>query len=98
MADTQSFDKLRYLLSAWFHQDFDITGNTLEEIIGSYKSESTPEDWTQLRGDIAAFLALHPEDAELTGSFMQTFHPDLIERPFGLTIRQFLRKIASMLD
>jgi hypothetical protein len=33
---------LRQLLGGWFHQDFDIDGDTLEEILAKFKSV-TPE-------------------------------------------------------
>lgn len=57
---TKRFQHLSSFLSAWFHQDFDIAGGTLEEVVSSYLLSARVEDVNYIRDDIRSFLVAHP--------------------------------------
>ncbi len=93
----QQFPYLDQLLGGYFHQDMSIHGDTVEDIVAAFRADSDPPYWRIVREDIRRFLAQPEDDEELTQDFLRTFHPDLIERPWGLTIRQFLERVDQLL-
>jgi CdiI immunity protein len=90
------YERLASFLGAWFHQDFDISGNTVDEIVADYKASATKEDIENLRRDIQAFLKAHPNDA--SDKLEETF--DLEIDPFGFAPsgEMFLRAINEALS
>lgn len=94
---TQDFEYLDSLIGGWFHQDFDIDGSNPEEIMASYKAKTKPQEQEGLAHDIREYLAQHPDDTELADHFKRTFDPDLVDGAWGLTTREFLTKIESLL-
>ena len=44
-----SFPYLDALVGGWFHQDFDLAGGTLEEVVAAFKKSSPTEDWRGVR-------------------------------------------------
>ena len=93
----QKYEYLDSLIGGWFHQDFDINGSTLEEIMASYRKKAKTQEQEGLVRDIHAYLSAHPEDGELEESFVQTFRPEFVQDAWGLTTRGFLSRIASLL-
>lgn len=57
---SKRFQHLSSFLSAWFHQDFDIAGGTLEEVVSSYLLSAPVEEVNCIRNDISSFLVVHP--------------------------------------
>ena len=57
---SRRFQHLSSFLSSWFHQDFDIVGNTLEEILNSYLVSAGREDMSNIRSDIRDFFVSYP--------------------------------------
>ncbi len=91
------FEELDYLINGYFHQDRDISGDTIEAIVGVYLRENDAAVWAGLHVDIQRFVAKYDDDQQLTDAFMRTFQPDLIERPWDMTIRQFLLRIDQLI-
>jgi CdiI immunity protein len=58
--DKTGFPYLNYLLGAYFHQDFEINGNTVEEIIATCKKDFLAED---IKGTVEDIHALSPRMA-----------------------------------
>jgi len=58
------FPELASFMSGWFHQDFDIHGETLEEVVAAFKADSGAELLAPLIADIDAFLATGDDDME----------------------------------
>jgi hypothetical protein len=89
-----NYPELETLMSGWFHQDFDLDGNTtLEQIIAAYR-DVTPRDQRQaLVFEIAHFLS-RSEDVE--AEFQERFKPDVMPTGFAPTTRQFLERIAAL--
>jgi hypothetical protein len=98
--ETTGFPYLNYLLGAYFHQDFDINGNTLEEIIATSKKDFVAEDRAGTVADIRRFIATYGDtDSHLAEEFVKIFHPDIIAEGWdGLTTRQWLLRISELLE
>ena len=91
------FPHLDQLLGGYFHQDMSIHGDTVDDIVSAFRADSDPLYWRMVREDIGRFLAQPETDEQLTEDFVRTFQPDLVERPWGLTIRQFLERVDKLL-
>lgn len=98
--ETTGFPYLNYLLGAYFHQDFDINGSTLEEIIAASKKDFVAEDRAGTVADIHRFLATYGDtDTHLAEEFVEIFRPDIIAEGWeGLTTRQWLLRISELLE
>jgi len=87
------FPDLADFMGGWFHQDFDINGETLEEIVAAYKG-SVREDYVQrLCEDIDRFLATGA--AGMDERFQTLFGPDIIPTAFRPTTHEFLLAIRQ---
>lgn len=91
-----SYPHLENLMACWFHQDYGIDGNTLEEVMDAYRRSTTSADWDRVRADIRSFLQ-HYGDQSLKDAFVRVFNPDIIPEPWGMTTLQFLLKIDQLL-
>ncbi len=89
------FPELASFMSGWFHQDFDIHGDTLEEVVAAFKAESGAELVAPLVVDIDAFLATG--DDGMDERFQDWFRPDIIPSGFRPTTRKFLEAIRGEL-
>jgi hypothetical protein len=93
--DPKTFSHLDQLLGAWFHQDFDLVGDTLEEILETYRSVSPDGRCAAVVRDIDRFLAL-PGDT-LNDKFDQTFKPDIDPAGWGMSAREWLQRVRELL-
>lgn len=89
------FPELAAFMSGWFHQDFDIHGDTLEEVVAAFKAESGPEVVAPLVADIDAFLATGEDGMD--ERFQDWFRPDIIPSGFRPTTHAFLDAIRAEL-
>jgi len=93
----QHFEYLDSLMGGWFHQDFDIEGDTPQEVMASYKAKMPPSDQVGLLVDVRKYLDAHPDDAELEENFQKTFEPQIVQGAFGMSTREFLNTIEASL-
>lgn len=89
------FPDLAAFMGGWFHQDFDINGDSLEEVVAVFKAESDEELIAPLVGDIDGFLATGDDGME--ERFDEYFRPDVIPTAFRPTTRGFLEAIRDEL-
>lgn len=89
------YPELASFMGGWFHQDFDIHGDSLEEVVAAFKAESDADLFKPLLDDIDAFLATGDEGME--GRFQALFRPDVIPTAFRPTTREFLEAIRDAL-
>jgi CdiI immunity protein len=88
-----NYPELENLMSGWFHQDFDINGDTLEAVVGAYRAVTPPYLQRALASDIERFL----HDAkDVEADFQVAFKPDIIPTGFAPTTREFLERIAVL--
>jgi hypothetical protein len=94
MTDTD-FPKLAELMGAWFHQDFDIEGGTVSEIMQSFCRVTPVAERAKLQAEIVRFLSQYRGD--LDSSFEATFKPDVIPSVLAGSTEAFLEQIRAAL-
>ena len=91
-----SCPELTAFMSGWFHQDFDIEGETIEEIVGSFNKTSSVQQRQSLASDILNFLKL---DHELIDrEFVHQFTPDIDPKGFAPSTRIFFEQVLHVLQ
>jgi hypothetical protein len=91
-----SYTALSNFMGGWFHQDFDIEGNSVAEILEAFRAVTPANEQRKLKSDIQRFLDEHPSD--LDSAFEETFKPDIIPSALSGTTRAFLEEIRDLLD
>lgn len=89
------YPRLADLLGGWFHQDYDIEGETVAEVIGAFRAVTPADQQAALRADISAFLTEHSETIE--EDFETIFQPDITPSAFSGSTRAFLEEIQALL-
>jgi hypothetical protein len=89
------YPQIDQLLHVYFGQDFDIWGNTIEEIVGCYKRDSPVEFQQALRDDIARFRQAHPHD--LDAAFLAAYKYDFNPPLWKHTTDSFLTEVDRLL-
>ncbi len=89
------YPQLETLMGGWFHQDFDVNGDTLDEIIAAYRRVTPVDQQRSLATEIERFLG---EARDVDSEFQRRFNPDVSPTGFAPTTRQFLTSIAALLD
>jgi hypothetical protein len=92
---SNDYPELAALLSGWFHQDFDIEGDTVETIMAAFNVSSKSKDRQLLVMEISSFL--ETGDDRIDELFVQIFNPDFEPAGFALTTRAFLEEILRNL-
>jgi hypothetical protein len=91
----EAYPKLAKLISAWFHQDFDLEGETVGEVIAAFRAVTPVVEQAALRGEIMRFLAEHMENTD--DAFEATFQPGVIPSVLSGSTRAFLIEIHDLL-
>lgn len=94
---SESYPQLDSLIGGWFHQDFDLEGSSLEEIVAAYKKVHLPRDWSHTRADIQRFLQGR-DDAQVKEDLVRLFQPGGDPEAWGMTARQWLLCILELLQ
>ncbi len=89
------FPELSAFMGCWFHQNFDIHGDTLEAVVAAFVGESHGFSLRPIIDDIDGFLATGEEGME--ERFQEYFRPDIIPTAFRPTTREFLMAIRQEL-
>jgi hypothetical protein len=90
-----TYPELADFMAAWFHQDFDIEGETVADVVRAFQASTPTEAQAAVRKDIVRFLLDHAGD--LDASFESTFQPDVIASAFSGSTRAFLEEIRDLL-
>ncbi len=99
---TQEFPDLDALIGGYFHQDFDIYGGSLADVLSAFRKDTAndPGSAERVRADIARFLASCRDDAQLDVEFERMFLPQVTPGGWdeGVTNwRQWLTRIAELM-
>ena len=84
------------LISGWFHQKFDIAGDTLAAVIASFRRDTNSDDWAETRADIGRLLRRY-DDAALAQEFIRLFRPGVDPAAWQGSARQWLARIEELL-
>jgi hypothetical protein len=91
-----AFPFLDALIGGWFHQDFDIEGDTLAAVIAAFRRVSNADDWAETRADIARLLRRY-DDAALPREFVRLFAPGIDAEAWCGSTRAWLTQIDELL-
>lgn len=83
---------LDHLIGAYFNQDYDLHGKTIEEVINSYLSCEGAEKAQGIIGDCDIFLNTNPD---VEAAFDELYSFDFKPARWGITAQQFLAMIAE---
>lgn len=89
------YPALANLIGAWFHQDFDIEGETVAEVMSAFKAAEPASRQVEVRSDIERFLRDNAED--LDARFEAIFQAGIIASALSGSTRGFLEEIAGLL-
>jgi hypothetical protein len=89
------YPELDQLLHVYFGEDFDIWGQTIEELVGCYKRDSPVKDHQTLREEIARFRQAHPHD--LDAAFLAAYEYYIDPPLWGHTTDSFLKEVDRLL-
>jgi hypothetical protein len=97
--ESDEYPDLDGLLGGYFHQDFDLAGSNLQEIIATYRAEITDEMRMSTRVDIERFLQKYgPEERNVSEALERVFKPGVIVEGWEeLNAKQWLERIADLL-
>jgi hypothetical protein len=90
---SQRYPRLADFMVGWFHQDFDLEGETVEAVVKSFCAVTPPHQQRALRQDITRFLKDCAGD--LDGEFQRLFQPDVIPAALSGSTRAFLETIRN---
>jgi len=88
---------LNAFIGGWFHQDYDIDGDALDEIVASFKRRSPDRDREMVQADITNFLRGR-DDKQVASDFSKFFQPDVGPAEWGMTPREWLETLARLLS
>lgn len=89
------YPQLADFIGSWFHQDFDLVGETVAEIVAAFLAVTPPVEQAALRTDIEMFLAEHAN--RLDDDFEAIFQPDVMPCALSGSTRAFLDEIRALL-
>jgi hypothetical protein len=92
MAD---YPEIETLMGGWFHQDFDINGDSLDEIVTAYRAVMPPDRRRALVVEVGRYLA---DESDVERDFEQRFHPDVSPTGFAPSTREFLERVAALVN
>ena len=98
-AEAAEYEHFSYLLESYFHQDFDISGGTLEEVLTVYRLNETESERLQTVADVERFLQDYGQsDNGLSEALERIFRPEVIVEGWeGLTTRGWLEEVLRLL-
>jgi hypothetical protein len=96
MTAKADYPELDQLIGTYFNQDFDLWGETIEEVVRSYVQGTSAEQRDLLRSEIDRFVA--ESATELDAVFSQKYGFDLDPTPWGHTALSFLREVQRLLE
>ncbi len=93
-----TFPALYQFLGGYFHQDFDIFGETLEEIMAACREELSPKELKAVATEIHRFIATYGVTLEKLNAALQTlFKPQVIIDGWdGMNSKQWLQRVAEL--
>lgn len=87
----QPYPHLQSFLGAWFHQDFDLTGDTIDEIVGAARVATTASEAGAVRAEIEGLLKA--QGPAIEDEFARLLDLDIDPKGFAPTVRGFLEAI-----
>ena len=99
-SERQEYPALGGIVAGYFHQDYDLYGETFDEIVSVIKEDSTPRQIDEMSREIGRFLDRYGESEEMVEkAFRQVFTPETsFEGWNGRSTRDALLKIVEIMS
>lgn len=91
----KSYKHIGTLIRVFFGQDYNLFGDTLEEVLDSYLETENPTTAMKVCQEAENLLSLN--DESLTEAFETISQGEFYPEPWGETVRSFLEKLKSYL-
>lgn len=103
-----AYPHLAGLLAGWFHQDFDVAGSTLDEVVAAYRATADAAERLAVRDDIQRFILQHASStsdptlgsslgSSLGSALDATFQLEVDPLGFADSAQDFLQRIDRAL-
>lgn len=93
--NSERYTHLADFLASWFHQDFDLNGGTVAEVVAAYRAVTPAVEQAQLGSDIERFLEQHGSDTD--EAFEVIFAPEVRVSTLSGSAEAFMREIEAAL-
>jgi hypothetical protein len=90
----EAFPYLEHFMGAYMHQDWQLFGNTVEEVVARHVKVSDPDAAHGLKMDIKRFLSYKGND--LDREFQRLFQPEIIPSAWEMSTREWLLWIERL--
>lgn len=94
--NSTKYPHLQAFLSGWFHQDFDVVGESIEAIASEFKRVSPGSDVREVVADIREFIETFKQQVD--EKFAREFSIDVDPIAFAPSVEAFLIEIATDLE
>ncbi|WP_336749169.1 contact-dependent growth inhibition system immunity protein [Pantoea vagans] len=91
----KNYKNIGTLIRVFFGQDYDLFGETVEEVLNSYLETENPKTAEKVCQEAEYLLTLN--DQELIEAFQSISQGEFNPEPWGETVRTFLEKIKNHL-
>ncbi|MDE8555066.1 contact-dependent growth inhibition system immunity protein [Pantoea vagans] len=91
----KNYKNIGTLIRVFFGQDYDLFGETVEEVLNSYLETENPKTAEKVCQEAEYLLSLN--DQELIEAFQSISQGEFNPEPWGETVRTFLEKIKNHL-
>lgn len=89
------YSPLSQFIGCRFHEDYDLFGETIEEIVGDYKQSASQEEIQEICREMDEFIAEHGDNAAAVyAQNWGSFNP----AGWGYTIPQFFEELKRLLN
>jgi hypothetical protein len=97
MTVEEEAEGLRYLIGTYFHQDWDVEGDSAADVLDAFAAAEAPETRTAVREDAEALLAEDLDDDDLAARLEEMGLVSYSPEADGLTHREWLALVAERL-
>jgi hypothetical protein len=91
----EDYPLLADFFGAWLHQDFDLEGPELADVLAAYKRVTSRSEQAALGAEVARFQAAHRHDTEQ--AIERIFEPEVIVTALSGSAEAFLREVQQAL-
>jgi hypothetical protein len=95
MQTTSEYPELDHLFGAYLNQDYDLSGDTIEEVVRSYMQGTSGENHRRMLDEIAKFTLAHSQ--ELDEALLARYGNDFDAALWGHTAASFFQLVESLL-
>lgn len=92
----QKFPQLDQLIRAYLNQDYELSGDSIEEVVKCYLRDSPHKDHLQLLNDITNFRHAHPSN--LDKAFLEVYGFDFDPQLWEISTLEFFEMVKLTLS